>query len=352
MSTSNTSPEPPLAFDPARLDAFVREHLPGLQGTMHLQAIGGGQSNPTFFVSYANRRMVLRKKPTGEVLPSAHAVDREYRVMKALAATALPVPPVLLYHAQDDVVGTPFYLMERVEGRVFTENHLPGMDSAERRAIYLAMADTLATLHGVDWRAAGLEGFGREGGYFARQLRRWQQQWELSRTRDNPAIDELFAWLPEHMPEDDETTLTHGDFKLNNLLFHPTEPRVVAVLDWELSTLGHPLADVAFNTVAWRTLPQEFGGIRGLELQALGIPSEAQYLAHYYRRAGRTRPEQQATSFHWAFALMRWAVIFEGIAARAARGNAVADNAAEIGALSVALAQRGLEAIDTPVAAN
>lgn len=352
MSTSNTSPQPRLAFDPARLDAFVREHLPGLQGTMQLQAIGGGQSNPTFFVSYANRRMVLRKKPEGEVLPSAHAVDREYRVMKALAATALPVPPVLLYHAQDDVVGTPFYLMERVEGRVFTENHLPGMASTERRAIYLAMADTLATLHGVDWRAAGLEGFGREGGYFERQLRRWQQQWELSRTRDNPAIDELFAWLPEHMPEDDETTLTHGDFKLNNLLFHPTEPHVVAVLDWELSTLGHPLADVAFNTVAWRTLPQEFGGIRGLELHALGIPSEAQYLGHYYRRAGRTRPEQQATPFHWAFALMRWAVIFEGIAARAARGNAVADNAAEIGALSVALAQRGLEAIDTPVATH
>lgn len=351
MSTSNTSPQPPLAFDPARLDAFVREHLPGLQGNMQLQAIGGGQSNPTFFVSYANRRMVLRKKPVGEVLPSAHAVDREYRVMKALATTALPVPPVLLYHAQDDVVGTPFYLMERVEGRVFTENHLPGMASNERRDIYLAMADTLATLHGVDWRAAGLEGFGREGGYFERQLRRWQQQWELSRTRDNPAIDELFAWLPEHMPGDDETTLTHGDFKLNNLLFHPTEQRVVAVLDWELSTLGHPLADVAFNTVAWRTLPQEFGGIRGLDLQALGIPSEAQYLAHYYRRAGRTRPEQQATPFHWAFALMRWAVIFEGIAARAARGNAVADNAAEIGALSVALAQRGLEAIDTPVAA-
>lgn len=352
MSTSNTSPQPRLAFDPARLDAFVREHLPGLQGTMQLQAIGGGQSNPTFFVSYANRRMVLRKKPEGEVLPSAHAVDREYRVMKALAATALPVPPVLLYHAQDDVVGTPFYLMERVEGRVFTENHLPGMASTERRAIYLAMADTLATLHGVDWRAAGLEGFGREGGYFERQLRRWQQQWELSRTRDNPAIEELFAWLPEHMPEDDETTLTHGDFKLNNLLFHPTEPHVVAVLDWELSTLGHPLADVAFNTVAWRTLPQEFGGIRGLELHALGIPSEAQYLAHYYRRAGRARPEQQAMPFHWAFALMRWAVIFEGIAARAARGNAVADNAAEIGALSVALAQRGLEAIDTPVATH
>lgn len=352
MSTSHALHQPPLAFDPARLDAFVREHLPGLQGTMELQAIGGGQSNPTFFVSYANRRMVLRMKPTGEVLPSAHAVDREYRVMKALAATALPVPPVLLYHAQDDVVGTPFYLMERVEGRVFTENYLPGMDSAERHAIYLAMADTMAVLHGVDWRAAGLASFGREGGYFERQLHRWQQQWVLSRTRDNPAIDELIAWLYGYLPRDDETTLTHGDFKLNNLLFHPTEPRVVAVLDWELSTLGHPLADVAFNTVAWRTLPQEFGGIRGLDLNALGIPSEAQYLAHYYRLTGRNTSERQVAPFHWAFALMRWAVIFEGIAARAARGNAVADNAAEIGSLGFALAQRGLEVINLAVAAH
>ena len=336
------------AFDPAVLEAFARDHIPGLQGPMRLHAIGGGQSNPTFFVDFDNRHLVLRKKPGGEVLPSAHAVDREYRVMKALAASALPVPPTVLYHEGSEVVGTPFYLMERVPGRVFNDNSLPGMAPAERRAIYLAMADTLATLHSLDWAALGLGDFGKPGQFFARQLRRWQQQWALSKTRENPAIDELQAWLAEHLPNDDETTLTHGDFKLNNLLFHPTEPRVVAVLDWELSTLGHPLADVAFNTVAWRTLPTEFGGIRGLDLAALGIPGEHEYLAHYYRRAGRGAA-QQARPFHWAFALMRWAVIFEGIAARAARGNAVADNAAEVGQLSLALAQRGLEAIRTPV---
>jgi aminoglycoside phosphotransferase (APT) family kinase protein len=335
--------------DPSGLEAFLRAHLSGLAGAMHVEAIGGGQSNPTYFVSFGNRRLVLRKKPGGETLPSAHAVDREYRVMKALAASALPVPPVLLYCEDESVIGTPFYVMERVEGRVFMDNSLPGMAQAERRAIYFAMADTLATLHAVDWRAVGLEGFGREGGYFQRQLKRWNHQWALSRTRENLAIDELLAWLADHLPDDDETTLTHGDFKLNNLMFHPSQPRVVAVLDWELSTLGHPLADVAFNTVAWRTLPQEFGGIRDLDLAVLGIPDEAEYLAHYYRRAGRADPRCQATPFHWAFALMRWAVIFEGITARALRGNAVSSDAAQVGAISVALARRGLEAVNTKV---
>ncbi|GLS14821.1 phosphotransferase family protein [Hydrogenophaga electricum] len=328
------------------LEAFLRQQLPALSGAMRLQKIGGGQSNPTYFVDFDNRRMVLRKKPDGDVLPSAHAVDREYRVMRALADTALPVPPTVLYHPESDVIGTPFYLMERVEGRVFADNALPDMAPDGRRAIYLAMAETLAQLHRIDWRAAGLEGFGKPGQFFQRQLRRWTQQWALSKTRENPAIDALLVWLADHLPDDDRTTLTHGDFKLNNLMFHPTEPRVVAVLDWELSTLGHPLADVAFNTVAWRTLPSEFGGIRGLDLASLGIPDEHDYLAHYYRTVGH---DGQAEPFHWAFAFMRWAVIFEGIAARAHRGNAVADDAAAVGALSLAMAQRGLEAIDTPV---
>lgn len=332
------------------LDAFLRQSIEGLSGPMRLQKIGGGQSNPTFFVSYDQRELVLRKKPDGDVLPSAHAVDREYRVMKALATTALPVPPVLLYHAEPDVVGTPFYVMERVPGRVFNDNAAPGIEPDERRAIYFAMADTLATLHGVDWQAAGLTGYGKPGGYYQRQLGRWQQQWVLSRIDPIPAIDQLLDWLGRHLPADDgDTTLAHGDFKLNNLLFHPTEPHVVAVLDWELATLGHPLADVAFNTVAWRTLPGEYGGIRGLDHAALGIPTEHEYLAHYYRRTGRDDPARQAQPFHWAFAFMRWAVIFAGIAARAARGSATADNAAEVGVLAVALAQRGLEAIDTPM---
>lgn len=339
------------SMDTRQLDGFLRGRIDGLHGAMQVHKIGGGQSNPTYFVSYDNRALVLRKKPAGDVLPSAHAVEREYRVMQALASTELPVPPVLLYHDAPDVIGTPFYVMERVPGRVFNDNAAPGIAPAERRAIYLSMAQALATLHAVDWRAAGLGDFGKPGGYFQRQMRRWTQQWELSRGDPIPAIDKLLDWLAAHMPDDDETTIAHGDFKLNNLLFHPTEPRVAAVLDWELSTLGHPLGDVAFNTVAWRTLPSEYGGIRGLDLQALGIPTEHEYLAHYYRQAGRTAPERQATPFHWAFAFLRWAVIFAGIAARAARGTAASDNAAEVGRLAVAFAARGLEAIETPVPA-
>lgn len=343
MNMSNTHM---LGFDPEQFDAFVRRSVPGVEGEMLLERIGGGQSNPTFFVSYANRRFVLRKKPTGEVLPSAHAVDREYRVMTALAGSNVPVPPTVLFHAEPDVIGTPFYLMERMDGRVFPDNTLPGLEAQERRAIYLEMAQTMASLHQLDWMGLGLGDFGKPGNYFQRQLARWSKQWSLSKTRPNPAIDQLMDWLAAHLPEREETALSHGDFKLGNLMFHSTEPRVIAVLDWELSTLGDPLADVAFNTVAWRLFPAEYGGIRGLDLGALGIPREDEYLAYYYSCAGR---ETRAGPFHYGFALMRWAVIFEGIAARARSGTAVADNAAEVGALSVALARRGLEAIESPL---
>lgn len=325
------------------LDAFLRERLAGLRGPMRLERIGGGQSNPTWFVSFDNRELVLRKQPAGALLPGAHAVDREARAMQALQATALPVPHVVLFHADPALLGTPFYLMERVPGRVFADAALPGLAPAERRAIYLAMADTMATLHKVDWRAAGLADYGRHGGYFARQIARWSSQWERSRTRPNGDIERLREWLPAHLPEDTQTTVCHGDFRLGNLMFHPSEPRVVAVLDWELSTLGHPLADVAFNAMAWRTLPTEYGGLRGLDIAALGIPSEAEYLRHYYRASGR---RDGVTPFHFAFALFRMAVIFEGIAARAAAGNAASDDAASVGRLSAAFARRAIEFVD------
>jgi len=327
-------------FDPQALDAFLRMRIPGLEGPMRLERIGGGQSNPTWFVSFDRRELVLRKQPAGALLPGAHAVDREARVLRALAGTALPVPAVVLFHPDADIVGTPFYVMERVSGRIFSDCALPGLERSERLAIYLGMADAMARLHGVDWRSAGLADYGRQGGYFSRQIARWSKQWALSRTRDNADVEALMAWLPANLPDETETTVCHGDFRLGNLMFHPREPRVVAVLDWELSTLGHPLADVAFNCMAWRTLPQEYGGLRGLDLTTLGIPSEDEYLRNYYRMSDR---QDGVTPFHFAFALFRMAVIFEGIAARAARGNAVAENAGEVGTLTAAFAHRAME---------
>ena len=330
-------------FEPGRLETFLKNAVHGLEGRMRLEQIGGGQSNPTYFVTFDNRAMVLRKQPGTNLLPSAHAVDREYRVMAALAATDLPVPEMVLFHAERDVVGTPFYMMERLAGRVFANCALPGMQPAERRAIYLAMGETMARLHKVDWAAIGLSDYGRAGSYFSRQLARWTKQWQISRTRENADVDRLMAWLPANMPDERETSISHGDFRLGNLMFHPTEPRVVGVLDWELSTLGHPLADVAFNCIAYHTFPTEYGGIRGQDLAALGIPQQAEYLQHYYRHSGRS---DGVTRFHFAFALFRMAVIFEGIAARALSGNATSANAAEVGVLGPVFAKRAVELID------
>ena len=332
-----------MEFDVNRLEQFLKNKLPELRGPMQVNRIGGGQSNPTFFVSFDNRELVLRKQPASTLLPSAHAVDREFRVMQALSQTTVPVPQVVLFHAERDVVGTPFYIMEKLPGRVFSECALPNMTPHERKAIYLGMAEAMAALHQVDWAAIGLSDYGREGSYFSRQLARWSRQWTMSKTRDDAAIELLIEWLGKNMPNESETTISHGDFRLGNLMFHPTEPRVVGILDWELSTLGHPLADVAFNCMAFRTLPEEYGGIRGLDLNALGIPLEADYLNHYYKCSGRT---DGVTAFHFAFALFRMAVIFEGIAARAASGNAASSDAAQVGGLSAAFAARALEFVD------
>ena len=336
---------PPLSFDPNRLDAWLRAQLPGrpgLEGPMVLTPIVGGQSNPTFFIDYPGRRLVLRKRPAGELLPSAHAVDREYRIQAALADSGVPVPRMLAFHAGPEVVGTAFYVMERLDGRVFADCTLQGVAPAKRRAMVLDMADTLARLHRVDWRALGLADYGREGGYFERQLARWRRQWELSKTRDLPALEELMAWLAGHRPADDLTLISHGDFRLGNLMFHPTEPRVVGVLDWELSTLGHPLADVAYSALAWRLAPDEYMGMRGADLAVLGIPTEQEYLARYAAGMPGAGP---VTAFHTAFALFRLAVIFEGIAARAQAGNAQDGSAAQVGRLASVFTQRALESI-------
>jgi aminoglycoside phosphotransferase (APT) family kinase protein len=328
------------ALPAAVLDRYLRQRVPGLEGALAVERVAGGQSNPTYFLSYGNRALVLRKKPAGEVLPSAHAVDREYRVLTALARTDVAVPRTLLFEDDASIVGTPFYIMERLPGRVIHDNALPGMSPEERRQIYRSMAETLARLHAVDWAAIGLAGFGRPHGYFSRTIARWTKQWRLSKTRDLPDVEWLIDWLPGHVPDDDTATIVHGDFRLGNLMLHPTEPRVVGVLDWELSTLGHPLADLAHACMAWHSTPDEFGGLLGLDLGALGIADEAAFVADYDRLAGHGLRLQP---FHHAFALFRFAVIFEGIAARAKAGNAAAENAAEVGKLAARFAARAVE---------
>jgi aminoglycoside phosphotransferase (APT) family kinase protein len=321
-------------FAPDRLDAFLRSALPDRAiGPMSLERIGGGQSNPSFFLSYpeTQTRLVLRKKPPGPLLPSAHAVEREYRILKALAGSAVPVPPVLLLHEAEDVVGTPFYLMERVEGRVFHDTALPGVTPEQRHAMYMSMAETLAGLHGFDWQAAGLADYGKPGNYYARQLARWGRQWRETRTHDIPAIDRVMAWLEAHLDDTPDTTIVHGDFRIGNLMFAPDAPHVVAVLDWELSTLGHPLSDAAFSCLPWHSTPQMYGGIAGLDRAALGIPTQEAYIARYCAAAGRASGPGR---FHLAFSLFRFAVILDGIAARVKTGNAAAQDAVAVGAMA------------------
>ena len=340
MTGNHAQPAAP-EFDPGKLDAFLQDRVPGLGKYRGVERVSGGQSNPTFFLTYANRRMVLRKKPAGVTLPSAHAVDREARVLEALAGTGVPVPRVLVFHAEPDVVGTPFYVMDRVEGRVFSTAALDG--ATERHAMYMSFAETLARLHDIDWRQLGLEGFGRPSGYFARQLSRWGKQWQAGWFRDIPDLTRLEAWLSDNLPDSDgQATICHGDFRIGNMMFHPVEPRIVAVLDWELSTIGDPMADLGYSLISWRSTPAEYGGMMGLDLARLGIPSEAEFLDRYY--ASRRTPAEALTPFHVGFSMFRFAVIFEGIAARSRAGTAASANAADVGDLSIAFARRGLEA--------
>jgi aminoglycoside phosphotransferase (APT) family kinase protein len=335
---SNPTPQP--EFDEDRLDAYLRGRLAGLSGDITVEKISGGQSNPTYLLHYDNAELVLRKRPPGDILPSAHAVDREYRVQKAVADHGVPVPVMRLYEADESVVGTAFYVMDRVEGLVLHDNTLAALPKSRRRPVYDAMAGVLARIHSVDIAAAGLSDFGKQGGFFERQIARWTRQYSLSRTTDTAAFDDLIEWLPRHLPDDQTTTLVHGDFRTGNMILHPAEPRVNAVLDWELSTLGHPLADLAHSCVyIWMMNQNEFGvGLRDVNLDALGLPTMQDFVETYTRARG-TR--DRLTRFHLAFALFRNAVIFEGIADRARRGNAASPDAEAVGRIAPILAERG-----------
>lgn len=329
------------------LERHLTEVVPGFAGPVTVERTSGGQSNPTFFLTSPTHRLVLRKQPGGEILPSAHAVDREYRIQRALADTGMPVPRMIDFCNDPAVIGTPFYVMDRLEGRVFGDCALAAAPVGDRRAMYRSAAEMLARLHAVDWRAVGLGDYGRPDGFFERQVARWSKQWERSRTRDLPDVERLIDWLPRHVPQSGTASIAHGDFRIGNLMFHPQEPRVVAVLDWELSTIGDPMADLAHFSMGWETSPDEYGGLLGEDLDALGLPRREEFLSWYAQAGGRA---EGFTIFHRIFALFRFAVIFEGIAARAQAGNAASDEAETVGRLSANFARRAAHLIDEPTA--
>ena len=315
-------------FDVAALERYMREHVEGFAGPLTVKQFRGGQSNPTYHLTAGGKEYVLRRKPPGKLLPSAHAVDREYRVITALGTTGFPVPKTHALCEDPEVIGTAFYVMDCVHGRVITDPKIPGLEPRERGAIYDSLNETLARLHTVDFRKLGLADFGRAGSYFARQIHRWTQQYRASETETIEAMERLIAWLPAHLPADDETTLVHGDFRLGNTIIHPTEPRVAAVLDWELSTLGHPLADLAYNCLPYRFTP-EWEGLADRDLAQLGIPTEQEYVAAYCRRTGRAGiPDWE---FCLAFSMFRLSAIAQGIMGRVLAGTASDPNARERG---------------------
>ncbi|MBE0615849.1 MAG: phosphotransferase [Burkholderiales bacterium] len=339
-------------FDVARLEAYLRAHVEGFAGSLEVEQFKGGQSNPTYRLSAGGKRYVMRAKPgpAAKLLPSAHAVDREFRVISALGKTDIPVPRTYALCEDEAVIGRAFYIMDCVEGRVLWDQGLPGMSTSERGAIYGEMNRVIAALHSVDYAAIGLAEFGKPGNYFARQIGRWSKQYQASETDKVEAMDNLIAWLPNNIPAGDETAIVHGDYRMDNLLFHPTEPRVLAILDWELSTLGHPLADFSYHCMSWRIPPGQFRGIAGLDLAALGIPMEQDYVAAYCKRTGRERIDNW--DFYLAYNMFRIAAILQGIKKRSVDGTAASAHAADAGARVTPLANMAWEYAQKVIAAG
>lgn len=332
-------------FDEAALAGWLEDNVAGYAGPLTVSQFSGGQSNPTYKLHTPSRDYVLRRKPPGVLLKGAHAVEREHRVISALHAAGFPTPKTYGLCEDEGVIGTPFYVMDMVEGRNFWNTAFPDVSRDERAALFDAMNATVASLHSIDPVAVGLGDYGRPGNYFERQIGRWSKQYlDDSDAGRVAAMDRLIDWLPANIPPGDEASIVHGDFRCDNMLFHPTEPRVVAVLDWELSTLGHPLADFAYHLMVYRMPPGFSTGLAGLDLPALNIPSEAGYVAAYCRRTGREGIDR--LDFYLAFSLFRLAAIIHGIKGRLIRGTASSPQAAEAAAqlddiAALALAQTG-----------
>ena len=330
-------------FDEAKLANYLQDYLPGANQGITVKQFQGGQSNPTFLLDIAGKRYVLRKKPPGKLLPSAHMVEREFQVINALGKTDVPVPTARLLCEDPEIIGTAFYVMDYVEGRVYSQPLLAEVAQEERMPIYQSMIDTMARMHNADWKAIGLEGYGKPDNYIARQVKRWGGQFEASRTHDMPAMDALMKWLPENIPADQSTTIAHGDFRIGNLMLDPTEPKVVSILDWELATLGHPLSDLAYCCLPYH-MPVNVDGAKGMvgaDLKSLGLPEEQQLLDWYCQYTGRTGVPNW--NFYIAFSLFRLAAIVQGVYHRALQGNASNADALEVGKRAGLLAERGWE---------
>jgi aminoglycoside phosphotransferase (APT) family kinase protein len=335
------------AFDVAALHRWLAAHVEGFAGPLAVEQFKGGQSNPTFKLLTPGHAYVMRAKPgpVARLLPSAHAVEREFRVMRALYGSGVPVARMHALCEDESVIGRAFYVMDFVDGRVLWDQSLPGMTAAERGAIYDEMNRVIAALHSVDVQTAGLADYGKPGNYFERQIGRWSKQYLASVTEPIEAMDRLIEWLPAHIPagarDERQVAVVHGDFRLDNLIFHPTEPRVLAVLDWELSTLGHPLADFSYHCMAWHIPPGTFRGIGGLDHAALGIPSEDDYVRRYFERTGRDDLDAVRAdwNFYLAYNLFRIAAILQGIARRVVDGTAASAQARASGAGARPLAE-------------
>ena len=335
------------AFDVAALEAFLSEKLPGFAGPLHVEQFKGGQSNPTYKLLTPACSYVMRTKPgpAAKLLPSAHAVDREFKVMRALSGTDVPVAQMHVLCEDERVIGRAFYVMEFMDGRVLWDQSLPGMSQRERAAIYDEMNRVIAALHQVDVQAVGLADFGKPGNYFERQIGRWSKQYQASETEPIEDMNRLIEWLPKNLPDsaldNSQVSVVHGDFRLDNVVFHSTEPRVIAVLDWELSTLGHPLADFSYHCMSWHIPPGTFRGIGGLDHAGLGIPTEQEYVRRYCERTRRHDPKALAEdwSFYLAYNLFRLASITQGIAKRVVDGTASSAQARATGASTRPLAE-------------
>lgn len=334
------------AFDVDALQAWMQAHVDGFAGPISVEMFKGGQSNPTYKLVTPGTTYVMRAKPgpKAKLLPSAHAVEREYRVMSGLADTDVPVARMYALCEDESVIGRAFYIMEFVQGRVLWDQGLPGLSNAERAAIYDEMNRVIAALHKVDYQAVGLDGYGRPDHYLERQISRWSKQYQASVTQPIPEMDRLIEWLPEHLPQaahSDLTSIVHGDYRLDNLIFHPSEPRVIAVLDWELSTLGHPLADFSYHCMSWHIDAKLFRGIGGLDLAALGIPAEQEYIRRYCERTGFATPDELAPhwNFYLAYNMFRIAAILQGIAKRVEAGTASSEQARSSGARARPMAE-------------